>query len=207
VEIEMPATRTAPTLEMRLEEAITEGDAGALMRVLRAFPDLDATLPMGMTPLHLAIAADLPGVVSILVDAGASPEVRDAQDRTALMAAASTAGAHVLRVLIDAGADLDATFSPTKPSSAWHFAAAGGNVPALTLLLPTVAHIDAKGGFGRTALCWAAQFRHAEAVAYLMAHGADPGIRDDDGTSPRDWAERNGDDETLAILTAAAGTA
>ena len=192
-------------LETQLQQAITTGDASLLELVLEDYTDLEARLPNGITPLQLAIRSDRSEIVSILIDAGASLDNRDGESRTPLMVAAVYAGPETVRILLDAGADPSTTFAPDLPSTAWHFAASAGTVPAMEVLLETQDDIDAQGGFGRTALYWAAMGGHMEAVEYLLALGADPNIREDAGTSPRGWAESNGETEIAEALAAAGG--
>lgn len=56
-----------------------------------------------------------------------------------------------------------------------------------------------------TPLCAAACWGHAETVRELLAHGADPNLREDHGTgwSPLDWATHGPHPETAAVLVAA----
>ncbi|MGW2414559.1 ankyrin repeat domain-containing protein [Streptomyces tubercidicus] len=51
-------------------------------------------------------------------------------------------------------------------------------------------------------LCAAACWDHAETVRALLAHGADPNLREDDGTSftPLMWAAANGHHRTARLL-------
>lgn len=56
-----------------------------------------------------------------------------------------------------------------------------------------------------TALCAAACWGHVETVRVLLAHGADPGLREDHGTglTPLAWATAGPHPETIAVLRAA----
>ncbi|MER7972702.1 ankyrin repeat domain-containing protein, partial [Streptomyces sp. NPDC096080] len=58
-----------------------------------------------------------------------------------------------------------------------------------------------------TPLCAAAAWGRADVVRLLLAHGADPDLREDAGTghSPLEWTRKNGHTEaTEALLTAGA---
>ena len=79
---------------------------------------------------------------------------------------------------------------------------------ALGLLLDAGASPDAEsGGVGAegTPLCAAACWGHTETVRELLAHGADPRLREDQGAglSPLDWANAGPHPETAALLIAA----
>jgi ankyrin repeat protein len=56
----------------------------------------------------------------------------------------------------------------------------------LNLLLERGARIDDKDNRGRTALMIAAELDHEAAVDLLLAHGADPALRDRQGKSASD---------------------
>ncbi|GGR69861.1 serine/threonine protein kinase [Streptomyces humidus] len=56
-----------------------------------------------------------------------------------------------------------------------------------------------------TPLCAAACWGHVETVRTLLAHGADPGLREDHGTGPTplEWAVKGRHPETITVLRAA----
>ncbi len=99
--------------------AIRDGDVAALARLLEVEPNLAASrlngIAQGRTPLH--IVSDWPGyfpngpaVVALLIDAGANPNARSADDEhgeTPLHWTASSDDADVALALIDGGADLE----------------------------------------------------------------------------------------------------
>ncbi|MFD9903713.1 ankyrin repeat domain-containing protein [Streptomyces sp. NPDC059063] len=63
------------------------------------------------------------------------------------------------------------------------------------------------GGIGAdgTPLCAAACWGYTETVRQLLAYGADPNLREDQGTgrSPLDWASQGRHVETVELLTTA----
>jgi ankyrin repeat protein len=68
-------------------------------------------------------------------------------------------------------------------------------------LLWRSADVDAKGVFGGTGLYWAAINGHKDTVAFLVAHGADPTIRDAKfDSTPEGWAAEGRHDEIRALL-------
>ncbi|MGN5381888.1 ankyrin repeat domain-containing protein [Streptomyces lasalocidi] len=87
-----------------------------------------------------------------------------------------------------------------------------GQAAIARLLLAAGARPDTEsGGLGSegTPLCAAACWGHAETVRALLEHGADPLLREDDGTgrTALEWARDCGHPETAAVLSAAEATA
>ncbi|MEV7523530.1 ankyrin repeat domain-containing protein [Streptomyces sp. NPDC091371] len=87
-------------------------------------------------------------------------------------------------------------------------ASVSGRTGIVRLLLEAGAPPDAESrGIGAegTPLCAAACWGEADTVRELLAHGADPNLREDDGAgrSPLDWANAGPHPETVAVLTAA----
>jgi ankyrin repeat protein len=73
------------------------------------------------------------------------------------------------------------------------FAAQGprSGLEVARLLINAGAEINARGEHGRTALHIAAAWGHLDVVQLLLAHGADPVIRDDEGLTPAIMAARS----------------
>jgi hypothetical protein len=70
--------------------------------------NLCARDPIGLTPLHLAVAGGLTKVAQILIDAGADANARDDSGRTPLMHAVLSNEPHTLQLLLEYGADTHA---------------------------------------------------------------------------------------------------
>ncbi|WP_416980247.1 ankyrin repeat domain-containing protein [Streptomyces sp. T028] len=108
--------------------------------------------------------------------------------------------------LLRAGAD------PAAPdadgTTPLYTACVQGSAAVARRLLEAGAPPDAESaGLGAegTPLCAAACWGHTETVRVLLAHGADPALREDRGTgwTPLQWAERGPYPETADLLRAA----
>ena len=80
------------------------------------------------------------------------------------------------------------------------YAAAGGRVEAMDVLLDTGIDVNARYRHDLTALMWAAGYGKEGAVKRLLERGADPGLRDDRGKTAADIARGNQHDETAKLL-------
>ena len=171
--------------------------------------------------------SDLKQVVAALED-GASPNAREREwgFRTPVLLTASRSDdVDIVRHLLDAGADVNATQSFGQNALLW--AAERGNLQTVDLLLergaqiePPVLHVAAREGHtgvveklidagadvdatwscGNTALMWAAEEDHADTVRLLVARGADMKLRDDAGESAGDTAAKKGNTNIVRIL-------
>lgn len=108
-------------------------------------------------PIFRAVERNYVQIVKLLLGAGASPEFRDKEGRTALMTAAWKNQWHVLQLLISRGADVNAR--DNRKRNVLHNLAAdkqcdwGDDV--VNLLLRTACEVDARDDLGRTPLHWA----------------------------------------------------
>ena len=103
-------------------------------------------------------------------------------DRNALMSAALGGHADTVRMLIDAGAKVNA--SNESGMTALMFAAEGGNVDVINALIDRGAEINQTDRGRRTVLMHVADEGNAELVAKLIGLGADIDARDNyDGTA------------------------
>jgi ankyrin repeat protein len=124
-------------------------------------------------------------VLAMLLKAGAPTEVRSASSRLLPLAAAARAGrVESLLLLLDAGAEVDASgvsvagtnLRPT-PTTALSWAAAGGHVRCLRTLVERGAVLDRTDADGHTAFFVAVYAGQVSAVRVLLELGADPSIR------------------------------
>ena len=110
----------------------------------------------------------------------------EADGTSALGAAALTGNAELVRVLLEAGAEIDHKSSDGR--TALLTACLTGKMEIIRQLLDRGANVNVRAIDGRTCLNFAAIRNLPELVELLLAHGADPGIRSNDQLSPFDVA-------------------
>lgn len=115
-----------------------------------------------------------------------------------LYRAAVLGRAEVVAVLMQAGADLNATTD--QQSYPLHAAARHGYLDILRGLLAGGATVNVENSEGQTPLHLAARFKQTKAVEVLLAYGADPNLRDQNGRAPLHYAAGLGQIESLNLL-------
>ncbi|KDQ10187.1 hypothetical protein BOTBODRAFT_164122 [Botryobasidium botryosum FD-172 SS1] len=161
--------------------AFKHDDLSDLKAMLAAGGDVEDVDSAGKTRLHYAAGwASLP-MVRLLIELKANVHARDNDGRQPLHLAAlrqtfSSGRSEVMRLLLDAGAELDATDSrgdtPLSLAKAVHALCDAG------------ADVDAADAHGDAPLHYATEGGSASAVQLLLGKGASPLERARDGTSP-----------------------
>jgi len=200
-------------LERRRSGALQE--PAVLDLLLGAGADVGARNSSGSTALHVVAAApDAPNALQIasgLLESGADPNAYDDEGRTPLILAARGDNEALVRVLLEAGADVAARH--TGGGTALHSAVeAGGSAAVVQVLLEAGADPDARDNAGLTPLqelsplepIWYSDdppLRNP-AVAPLLEAGADVNVRDSAGNTPLHHAA-TGDSAQANVLLAA----
>ena len=182
----------------------TENQRKATVALLLA-NGADPNIPgrSGVTPLAAAALKGNDRIVEELLSRGADPNVIDAHGQAALTYAAAHGFPEVVRRLLDAGVHINSRYGHGLTALMW---AAGYEADVGTraaesvidLLLARCAHLDAADDRGRTALMVAAKLGHVEVVEMLIDRGANPRMRDTDGSTAFDLAAN---DDVRQILT------
>jgi hypothetical protein len=89
---------------------------------------------------------------------------------------------------------------PAEPAAAFRRAAEIGDLSGLQRLLEKQTDIDSRDAAGRTALMLATLHGQTDAVAALLAYGADPNAADADGTRPLQAAKAGDHPAIVAAL-------
>lgn len=147
----------------------------------------------GARALHLAADVGSRRVAQLLLEAGASVEARDGNQRTALARAAIANQTALLAMLIEHGAAVDGR-DELFERTALIEAAYVGAVDSATYLLSAGADIDARDNRGKSAIWYASTPESyspagGPALLQLLArHGADLEAADNTGMTPLAWA-------------------
>ena len=168
--------------------ASNAGNVGMIEALLSKGADPERATPAGVTVLHTACrstAEDEPlnQIVAALLKAGADPNAKDAQGFTPLMVAASRGRVEPLRMLLDAGAKINAT--NTSGLNAITYAVMSGDFASragweLDLENPNERTIRSMGLLTMAI----EQTESLASVRLLLSKGADINIQDAGGWTP-----------------------
>jgi ankyrin repeat protein len=155
------------------------------------------------TPFYQAIRSnDLAAVEGLIQKSGV--DVRDRRGTTPLMYAGAVGSLDAMKLLVDAGADVNAKNTFDATALMW----AAGHIEKVRLLLAKGADVKARSKLGRTPLMLAAfHDGGSEIVRLMIEKGADVSARDKDGISVIEAAATVNDAETVRLLLAKAADA
>ena len=179
-------------------KAIKENNAAAVTALLQRGFDVNAVNPSGEHGLLLAFREPhLKVAQALMAWPKVAAESRSAQDESPLMLAALHGLLPECQTLIRLGADVN------KPGWApLHYAATRGHLAVMSLLLDEHAYIDAASPNGTTPLMMAAHYGSPSAVKLLLEADADPTLKNNLGLNAFDFAQRNNQLESAAIISA-----
>jgi ankyrin repeat protein len=178
--------------------AIKRDDPGALRQLLARGFDVNTPSPEGLHGLYLALQEPALKAAEALIDwPKTNLEARTARDESPLMMAALKGHTALVKKLIDKGADVN------KPGWApLHYAATGGHLEIMSLLLEHHAFIDAESPNGTTPLMMAAHYGTPAAVKLLLEAGADTAMKNQLGLSAVDFANRANRKDVADLIAA-----
>lgn len=165
--------------------------------------EVNATSKSGFTPLLAAIAGGDAGLVELLLKRGANPRAANKAGWTPLHASAAMGDLRSVERLLAMGVAANPRVKGFNNATPLMWAAAQGATNVVRRLVKSGAAVNAHETFhGGTALIWAAsrQPGSPETVQVLLAAGANPRARDEDGDTALRWAVRQGNPEVMRLL-------
>lgn len=179
-------------------KAIKQDDAATISELLNRGFDANTRNPAGEHGLLLAIREPSLKVAEVLINwPRTDVEARNASDESALMLASLKGHLEIAQKLIARDADVN------KPGwTPLHYAATGGQIAVMRLLLESSAYIDASSPNGSTPLMLAAMYGTPASVKLLLEEGADPLLKNEQGMTAIDFANRAKRAESAEIIAA-----
>lgn len=179
--------------------AVKQDDARGLQALLNRGFDPNTLDPKGMHGLYSALQEGTLNAAAVLIAwPKTNIEWRSPQDESPLMMASLKGHTDLVRKLIARGADVN------KPGWApLHYAATGGHLKIMEMLLEEHAFIDAQSPNGTTPLMMAAHYGTPAAVKLLLEAGADTQMKNELGLSAVDFANRANRSDAAEMILAA----
>ena len=180
-------------------KAIKSDHVAAIQQLLARGFDVNTLDPQGQHCLALAIREPSPKVAKVLIEAPQIDlNVLNAQGESPLMLAALKGQLELADKMVKKGADVN------KPGwTPLHYAASNGHLPVIRLLLENHAYIDAESPNGSTPLMMASMYGSPAAVKLLLDEGADPLLKNQQGMTALQFAERANRLDAAELITKA----
>ncbi|MBK6293812.1 MAG: ankyrin repeat domain-containing protein [Rhodoferax sp.] len=178
--------------------AVKRDNADSIRALLQRGFDPNTRNPDGEHALTLAIREPSPKVAMLLIETPkAELDALNQHDESPLMLASLKGQLAVCEQLIAKGASVN------KPGwTPLHYAATHGHIDVMNLLLEHHAYIDAASPNGSTPLMMAALYGTPAAVKVLLEAGADPLLKNTQGLSAIDFANRDQRTESAQLIAA-----
>jgi quinoprotein dehydrogenase-associated probable ABC transporter substrate-binding protein len=183
--------------------AIRSGSVEGATYLIEHKADANLSDRSGWTPLMWATWSDNPALVKMLIAHGAKLDATDNRGLTPLVIAAQNAKIKSTRVLLDAGADVNAPVTKGGYTPLMLASRSGSNELA-TSLIEHGANVNAANLGGVTALMIATAGNRSTLVELLLKAGAVVDARSEDGRTALSIAHANSNDAVIKILEEAA---
>jgi ankyrin repeat protein len=177
---------------------------------------IDARDKHGASPLHWAVQRGNSAIIKDLLDAGASPNIEDAQGRSVLLYAISAAGSvaqeqrayyyDMVRFLLQCGADVAAC--DQSGAGCVHAAVSLGDHELLGILVELGgAPVNGSDNDGENALFYAIREGHLDLVPKLLQYGIDPSAQNDSQENIFEYSRSLGNEDATKQLETIFSTA
>ncbi|MBL4640911.1 MAG: ankyrin repeat domain-containing protein [Verrucomicrobiales bacterium] len=180
--------------EKPIWDAASDGDIEAIEAHIAAETDLNEQNETGYTPLHYGVMKTRPGVVALLLEAGADPDVVNNQAKTPLDLAISGSKDEIIDLLLEAGAAVE------PPVDGIHVLAWNNEVIGVKLHIYAGTDIDQADELGNIPLLLAVEKGHIGVLELLIKHEANLEVSDPDGFTPLIMSAELNHPELLQLL-------
>jgi hypothetical protein len=179
-------------------DAIKQDNPAKLQALLARGFDANTPDPKGQHGLYLALTEPSLKAAQVLINWPKTDVNRlNLKGESPLMLAALKGQQDLAAQLIKRGADVNKT-----GWTALHYAASSAQLAIISLLIEHSAYIAAESPNGTTPLMMAAMYGSPEAVKLLLQEGADPQLKNQQGLTALQFAQRaNRPDSAEAIAT------
>jgi ankyrin repeat protein len=162
-----------------------------VQRLIERGADVKLAGRSGISPIAAAAYAGNDIIVEALLAHGADERVPDQTGKPPIVYAAAGARLDVVKRLLARDIDVNARYPNDLTLLMWasgpdEHAPEAQAAEVVSYLLEAGAHIEDRDDRGRTALMIAAEGGHAEIASLLLAHGADPSLKDKAGKRAAD---------------------
>ncbi|MGH9783892.1 MAG: ankyrin repeat domain-containing protein [Terriglobia bacterium] len=173
----LAAATVSAAADLRLVEAVKQGDRTAVRSLLAEAVDVNAPQGDGATALAWAAHRNDLEAAELLMRAGADANIANDYGVTPLSLACTNGNAAMVAKLLEAGANPSVV--PATGETVLMTCARAGSVDAVkSLLARGGADVNAQEkNRGQTALMWAVAAKHAGVARVLLEHGADVNAR------------------------------
>lgn len=158
--------------DLNLHEAAQQNDVGQMKFLLNRGADIEFRDEMGKNAFHYAVFGGHQEIINMLLDKDAEVSERVSKEDSEVQKAVNKG-----RQPIHTAVDRDGK----QPI---HYAAMGGQIEALEMLLGKGAQLDATDNAGKTPLHSAVLSGNVDMIANLKEKGADLNAQDKDGRTP-----------------------
>lgn len=179
--------------------AVKSDNAGAVRTLIQRGFDPNTLDPSRQPGLVMALREPSPRVAKVLIEAPQTDvDIANGSNETPLMMAALKGQ----KAFVDQLLARDAAVN--RPGwTPLHYAATTGQIEIMQVLLEKHAFIDAQSPNGTTPLMMAAMYGSIDAVKLLLDEGADPLMKNEQGMTAADFAQRANRSDAAELVAAA----
>ena len=182
--------------------AAERGQTAVVQRLIDRGADVSLKGRSGISPVAAAAFAGRAALVQLLLAHGGDAQAPDDTGKTPIIYAAASGQLEIVKLLLAQHIDINARYANDLTLLMWacgpdDSVAEPQALEVVSFLVDAGAHIDDRDVRGRTALMIAAEGNHGDIAKLLLAHGADPALKDKAGKRAADLTVQSTLRETL----------